>query len=117
MIFIVFKDDDFFLLNIWASWCVPCRDEHQFLMNLNKQKKIEIIGLNYKDNIKNAQSFLSELGNPYEIVFLDIDGTISIEWGAFGVPETFLIHNKKIIKKVIGPINENTLIEIESLIK
>ena len=71
----------------------------------------------YKDNIKNAQSFLSELGNPYETVFLDIDGTISIEWGAIGVPETFLIHNKKIIKKVIGPINENTLIEIESLIK
>ena len=113
----IFKDDDFFLMNIWASWCVPCRDEHRFLMNLSKQEKIEIIGLNYKDNIKNAQSFLSELGNPYEIVFLDIDGTISIEWGAFGVPETFLIHNKKIIKKVIGPINENTLIEIESLIK
>ena len=112
-----FKKDKFYLLNIWASWCVPCRDEHPQLMNLSKIKRIEVIGLNYKDKIANAKSFLKDLKNPFDIVFLDNDGTISIEWGAYGVPESFLIYNNVIIKKIMGPITENSLQEIISLIE
>ena len=112
-----FKKDKYYLLNIWASWCVPCREEHSFLTNLSKETKIEIIGLNYKDDKKNAKNFLKELGNPYNIILLDVDGTVAIEWGAYGVPETFLIYDNKIIKKVIGPINEDSIVEIKMLIQ
>ena len=104
-------------MNIWASWCIPCRDEHLYLMNLSNQKIIEVVGLNYKDNKSNAKKFLEELNNPYKIIFSDEDGTIAIEWGAYGVPETFLIHNKRIIKKYVGPLNSNSLLEIKKLIK
>ena len=113
----VFKKDKFYLMNIWASWCVPCRDEHTYLMDLSNQKTIEVIGLNYKDNITNAKKFLEELENPYKTILLDEDGTIAIEWGAYGVPETFLINDQKIIKKYIGPLNSNSLIEIKKLVK
>jgi len=113
----IFQDDKFYLINIWASWCVPCRDEHSFLMHLKNQKNLEIVGLNYKDNNKNARNFLKELDNPYKIILLDNDGTIAIEWGAYGVPESFLIYNKKIIKKIVGPLNEVSLIEIKKLIE
>ena len=113
----IFKDNQFYLMNIWASWCVPCRDEHIFLLDLKNQKNIEIIGLNYKDNNGSAKKFLKELGNPYNAILLDEDGTIAIEWGAYGVPESFLIYNKKIIKKIIGPLNENLLQEIKKSIK
>ena len=113
----IFENDKFYLMNIWASWCVPCRDEHSFLMSLNNQKNLKIIGLNYKDKDKNAKKFLKELDSPYDTILLDKNGTIAIEWGAYGVPETFLIYNKKIIKKIIGPLNENLLSEIKKLLK
>ena len=113
----IFELDKFYLLNIWASWCVPCRDEHSILMKLSKNNKLTIIGMNYKDNKKNAKSFLNELGNPYEKIIVDKNGTNSIEWGAFGVPETFIIYNNKIIKKYIGPLNQELLIEIKKIIK
>ena len=113
----IFELDKFYLLNIWASWCVPCRDEHPILMSLSKNNKLTIIGMNYKDNEKNAESFLSELGNPYEKIMVDKNGTSSIEWGAFGVPETFIIYNNKIIKKYIGPLNQELLSEIKTIIK
>ncbi len=113
----IFLSDKFYLMNIWASWCLPCMDEHSFLMNLSNQNNIEIIGLNYKDKNKNAKRFLEKLSNPYKIILSDQDGTISIEWGAYGVPESFLIHNKKIIKKITGPINKDILLEIKKLIK
>ena len=113
----VFSSDQFYLMNIWASWCVPCRDEHPFLMNLSDEKNIKIIGLNYKDNNENAKNFLSILNNPYDTILLDLDGTIAIEWGAYGVPESFLIYNDKIIKKIIGPLNKNSLSEIKKMIK
>ena len=113
----IFQDNQFYLFNIWSSWCVPCRKEHSFLMYLKKQKNLEIIGLNYKDKNDNAKIFLNELGNPFELIISDKDGTIAIDWGAYGVPESFLVHNKKILKKIIGPIDEKTLPEIEELIK
>ena len=113
----IFSNDNYYLLNIWSSWCIPCRDEHHFLMKLKENKKIEIIGLNYKDKEKNAKKFLTELENPYKKIFSDKDGTIAIEWGAYGVPESFLIHKKKIIKKIIGPLNTNSFKEIEGLVK
>ena len=113
----IFKGDKFYLMNIWASWCAPCRNEHPFLMSLSNLKSIEIIGLNYKDDNDNAKRFLKELDNPYKIILSDKDGTIAIEWGAYGVPESFLIYKKKIIKKIIGPLNENEFLEIKKIIK
>jgi len=113
----VFEKDKFYLLNIWSSWCVPCKDEHPILMELNTNNAIVVIGINYKDNKENAKNFLSQLGNPYQRIFVDTKGTLSIEWGAFGVPESFIIYNKKILKKYIGPLNEETLLEIKQLIK
>ena len=113
----IFKKNKFYLMNIWASWCVPCKDEHHFLIDLMNQNNVEIIGLNYKDNKINAQNFLKELGNPYKTIFFDKNGIIAIEWGAYGVPETFLIYNEKIIKKIIGPLNNKSFIEIKKIIK
>ncbi len=113
----IFEVDKFYLLNIWASWCAPCRDEHPILMSLGKNNKLNIIGMNYKDNKENAKSFLVELGNPYKQIIIDKNGTNSIEWGAFGVPETFIIKNNKIIKKFIGPLNQELLIEIQKILK
>ena len=113
----IFEFDKNYLLNIWSSWCVPCRQEHPLLMKLNEDSKIIIIGMNYKDNKKNAQSFLKELGNPYEMVLVDLDGTIAIDWGAYGVPESYLIHNNKIIKKFIGPLNQQLINEMKLLVK
>tara|TARA_X000001036_G_C20456758_1_gene715700 strand:+ start:107 stop:625 length:519 start_codon:yes stop_codon:yes gene_type:complete len=113
----IFKDDKYYLMNIWASWCTPCREEHVYLMDLKKQKNLDLIGLNYKDKNINAKNFLNEFKNPFEDIFLDQDGLIAIEWGAYGVPESFLIHNKKIIKKIVGPLNNDSIIEIKKLIK
>ena len=113
----IFNRDKFYLLNIWASWCVPCRDEHPYLLDLSNEGNIKIIGLNYKDDKENAKRFLKELDNPYKIIIADSDGLIAIEWAAYGVPESFLIYNNEIIKKIIGPINENTMKEIRELIE
>ena len=113
----IFELDEIYLLNIWSSWCVPCRQEHHFLMNLNLDNALTVIGINYKDNIKNAENFLKELGNPYKEIFIDLHGTIAIEWGAYGVPESFLIYNNKIIRKYIGPLNQELVDEINLFIK
>ncbi len=113
----IFIGRDYYLLNIWASWCIPCKEEHKYLMDLSKKENIKIIGQNYKDNFDNAKNFLINLDNPYDLIFFDNDGTIAIEWGAYGVPETFLIKNNLIIKKIIGPLNEKSLSEIKELTK
>ena len=111
----IFIGSEYYLLNIWASWCIPCKEEHKYLMNLSKKDNIKIIGQNYKDNFDNAKNFLTKLGNPYDLIYLDNDGIIAIEWGAYGVPETFLIKNNQIIKKMIGPLNEELLSKIKEL--
>ena len=113
----LFKIDKYYLLNIWSSWCVPCRQEHPLLMNLGQNKSIELIGVNYKDTKINAKNFLTELGNPYRKIIFDKKGINAIEWGAYGVPESFLIQNGTIIKKYIGPLNKESIKEIKSLIK
>lgn len=113
----IFEEEKFYLLNIWASWCVPCRDEHPYLLELSNKKNLRIIGLNYKDDIKKAKNFLKELNNPYNIIITDKNGTIAVEWGAYGVPETFLIYNRKIVKKIIGPLNQSSFLKIEGLVK
>ena len=113
----LFKLDQFYLLNIWSSWCVPCRQEHPLLMNLGKNKNIELIGMNYKDTKIKAKNFLSELGNPYKKIIFDRKGVIAIEWGAYGVPESFLIKDGIIIKRYIGPLNQKLFSEINQLIK
>ena len=113
----LFNSDKFYLLNIWSSWCVPCRQEHPLLMSLSKNKKVNVIGLNYKDTKNNAESFLNKLGNPYKKIIFDKEGIHAIEWGAYGVPESFLIHNEKIIKKYIGPLSGKSIKEIKLLIK
>tara|TARA_B110000027_G_C16035480_1_gene262873 strand:- start:44 stop:565 length:522 start_codon:yes stop_codon:yes gene_type:complete len=114
----IFEEDIFYIINIWASWCVPCRTEHPLLMGLSKNQSIKLIGLNYKDNLNNAKNFINKFGNPYSLIIIDNEGTLSIELGAYGVPETFIINkNKKIIKKFIGPIDQEIVEEIKLIIK
>ena len=113
----IFKSDKYYLLNIWSSWCVPCRKEHALLMNLMENKKIEVVGINYKDTKLNAENFLSELGNPYEKIIFDKEGIIAIEWGAYGVPESFLIKDGIILKRYIGPLDKKLTKEINLIIK
>ena len=113
----IFNSNKFYLLNIWSSWCVPCKQEHPILMKLMQNDNLKVIGLNYKDTKKNANNFLKELGNPYDNIISDNKGANAIEWGAYGVPESFLINNNKIIKKYIGPLNKRSIEEIKSFIK
>ena len=113
----IFQPDKLYLLNIWSSWCVPCRKEHPILMELKNNNELKVIGINYKDTKKNAKDFLKELGNPYEKIIFDSKGTNAIEWGAYGVPESFLINNNKIIKKYVGPLNKVSIEEIKLYIK
>ena len=87
-------------------------------MGLSKNQSIKLIGLNYKDNLNNAKNFINEFGNPYSQIIIDNDGTLSVEFGAYGVPETFIIDkNKKIIKRFVGPINQKIVEEIRLIIK
>ena len=113
----IFNTDKFYLVNIWSSWCVPCRQEHPILMDLIKNDNLKIVGINYKDTKKNAKKFLEALGNPYNKIIFDNEGTDAIEWGAYGVPESFLINKNKIIKKYIGPLSKESLKEIKLFIK
>jgi cytochrome c biogenesis protein CcmG/thiol:disulfide interchange protein DsbE len=98
------------LLNIWATWCVSCRAEHQILMNLAKSGKVDIYGLNYKDKREDALRWLKMLGDPYVANAFDGDGRVGIDWGVYGTPETFVIDKQGMIRhKVIGPITVEIL--------
>lgn len=94
------------LVNVWASWCFACRQEHEVVKNLARSG-VRIIGLNYKDESADAKNWLARLGNPYQVVAVDYDGRIAIDWGVYGAPETFLIDKEGIIRhKVIGPLSD-----------
>ena len=111
-------DSNYYLINIWASWCLPCREEHPYLVQLKKNSLIKIIGINYKDKKDNALKFLDTFENPYTHILSDTNGTASIEIGAYGVPESFVLNKKKeIIKKIIGPIDKKKFNEIIKLLK
>ena len=94
------------LVNVWASWCFACRQEHEVVKHLSRNG-VRIIGLNYKDEPDNAKNWLDKLGNPYKNIAVDYDGRIAIDWGVYGAPETFLIDQQGIIRhKVIGPLSD-----------
>jgi cytochrome c biogenesis protein CcmG, thiol:disulfide interchange protein DsbE len=98
------------LLNVWASWCVSCRDEHPVLVQLSRNGAVPIYGLNWKDRREDALSWLNELGNPYVLSASDVEGRIAIDYGVYGAPETYLIDKNGVIRyKQIGPIDQNTL--------
>ncbi len=98
------------VLNVWASWCVACRAEHEFVTRLAQMELVKVIGLNYKDRSVDAKGWLQQWGDPYSASLMDTDGRIGIDWGVYGVPETFIVDKRGFIKhKIIGPINQGTL--------
>ena len=98
------------LLNVWASWCVACRTEHPLLNRLARADSVPIVGLNYKDNADDAAAWLQRLGNPYSRLPFDPHGDVGIEYGVYGVPETYLIDRSGVIRhKHIGPLSEDVL--------
>lgn len=98
------------MFNVWASWCVSCRDEHPLLVEFKKHHQTPIYGLNYKDQRADALRWLQHFGDPYEASAYDVDGRVGIDWGVYGVPETFIVDRKGIIRyKHIGPISPNAL--------
>ena len=105
------------VVNVWASWCVPCHDEAPLLTELARDKRLQLVGINYKDAPDNARRFLGRYGNPYGIVGVDGNGRAAIEWGVYGVPETFVVGREgTIVYKMVGPVtpdNVNTVLKIE----
>jgi cytochrome c biogenesis protein CcmG, thiol:disulfide interchange protein DsbE len=98
------------LVNVWASWCVPCADEVPFLDQLSKDKRIQLVGINYKDAPENARRFLNRYGNPFVATGADGNGRTSIDWGVYGVPETFVVgRDGHIAFKLVGPIDATNL--------
>ncbi len=98
------------VVNVFASWCLPCRDEHPFLTALKAESGVRLYGINQRDQADNAVKFLTELGNPYDRIGADADNRVSIDWGVYGVPETFVVNAKGIITyKHVGPITAESL--------
>jgi cytochrome c biogenesis protein CcmG/thiol:disulfide interchange protein DsbE len=103
------------VVNVWASWCVPCHDEAPLLTTLAKDKRLQVVGINYKDSPDNARRFLGRYGNPFSIVGVDGNGRASIEWGVYGVPETFVVGREgTIVYKMVGPVTPEN---IDSVLK
>jgi len=101
------------LVNVWASWCVPCHDEVPFLEKLSNDKRIQLVGINYKDAPDNARRFLNRYGNPFTATGRDDNGRTSIDWGVYGVPETFLVgRDGRIAYKLVGPITADNLAQV-----
>jgi cytochrome c biogenesis protein CcmG/thiol:disulfide interchange protein DsbE len=111
------------VVNVWASWCVPCHDEAPLLTELAKDKRLQIVGINYKDAPDNARRFLGRYGNPFGIVGVDGNGRASIEWGVYGVPETFVIgRDGTIAYKMVGPVTPDNFesvlrVEVDKALK
>jgi cytochrome c biogenesis protein CcmG, thiol:disulfide interchange protein DsbE len=105
------------VVNVWASWCVPCHDEAPLLTKLGEDKRLQFVGINYKDAADNARRFLGRYGNPFGIVGVDGNGRASIEWGVYGVPETFVVGREgTIVYKMVGPVtsdNVDTVLKVE----
>ena len=100
------------IVNVWASWCAPCKIEHPLLMELAGRDDVEIAGINYKDRPENARRFLGTLGNPYVAVGVDANGRTSVDWGVYGVPETFIVDGAgNIVHKHVGPLTAPVVAE------
>jgi cytochrome c biogenesis protein CcmG/thiol:disulfide interchange protein DsbE len=96
------------LLNVWASWCAPCREEHPLLVALARDTQLPIVGLNYKDDPRSAQEWLRKLGDPYLATAVDSDGRVGIDYGVYGVPETFVVDRAGVVRhKHIGPLTQD----------
>jgi cytochrome c biogenesis protein CcmG/thiol:disulfide interchange protein DsbE len=110
------KRNNYTLINFWASWCSPCRQEHPLLIQLSKEKNLKLLGVNFKDKKKQAETFLNDLGNPYDFLTKDKLGKSSVKFGVYGIPESILVNkNLKILKKFVGPLSTedyDSIIEI-----
>jgi len=106
------------LVNFFATWCKPCRDEHVYIKRFANKKGLKVIGINYRDNPKKTIKWLKDLGNPYKDILIDKNGKIAIDWGVYGIPETFIINSNGIIKyRHIGPITNKIYKKINLIIK
>lgn len=96
------------MLNVWASWCAPCREEHPLLVTMAREQAVPIVGLNYKDDARNAQEWLLRLGDPYKVTIVDRDGSVGIDYGVYGVPETYVIDQSGVVRfKHVGPLTRD----------
>lgn len=102
------KGNGVVVVNVWASWCVPCRAEHPFMMDLAKDSRFRLVGINYKDKPENARRFLGDLGNPFAAAGSDQNGRVGIDWGVYGVPETYIVDDTGTIRfKYVGPLTDD----------
>jgi cytochrome c biogenesis protein CcmG/thiol:disulfide interchange protein DsbE len=107
------------IVNVWASWCGPCIQEHPYLTSLKERHNLRLMGINYKDEPAAARRFLARLGNPFDAIGADVTGRVAIDWGVYGVPETYVVDGRgQIIHKIVGPLSpesiENELLPIIS---
>ena len=110
--------DEIILVNFFATWCKPCRDEHVYIKRFTNERGIKVIGINYKDNTEKTIKWLKDLGNPYKDILIDKNGKIAIDWGVYGIPETFIINSNGIIKyRHVGPITNKIYKKINLIIK
>jgi len=106
------------LVNFFATWCKPCRDEHVYMKSFSNEKSVNVIGINYKDNPEKTVKWLKDLGNPYKDVLIDKNGKIAIDWGVYGIPETFIINSNGIVKyRHVGPVTNVIYKKINLIIK
>tara|TARA_B100001123_G_C15113503_1_gene948405 strand:+ start:262 stop:792 length:531 start_codon:yes stop_codon:yes gene_type:complete len=110
--------NEIILVNFFATWCKPCRDEHVYIKKFSDEKKIRVIGINYKDDPKKTIKWIKNLGNPYSDILIDKKGRLAIDWGVYGIPETFIVDSDKIIKyRHVGQITKKIYKKINVLIK
>ena len=114
----VIKKNNYTLINFWASWCAPCKIEHPILMKLSQKKNLMLLGINFKDKDSQAKTFLSELGNPYDLLAKDKNGKHSVKFGIYGIPESILVNKElMIIQKFVGPLSVDDYNKIIKIIE